>query len=35
MGLPPILSVIHTVTIGTMVNFKGGNKAHGLIKRYV
>ena len=26
MGLSPILSVVHTVIIGTMLNFNGGNK---------
>ena len=30
MGPSPILSVIHTVTIGTMLNFKGTNNGHGL-----
>ena len=30
MGLSPTLSVIHTVTIGTMLNFNGGNNEHGL-----
>ena len=35
MGLSPILSVIHTVTVGTMLNFKSGNNRHGLKKRYV
>ena len=30
MGPSPILSIIHTVTVSTMLNFKGGNKAHGL-----
>ena len=30
MGLSPILFVIHTVTIGIMVNFNGGNNGHGL-----
>ena len=30
MGPSPILSITHTVTIGTMPNFSGGNKAHGL-----
>ena len=36
MGPSPILFVIHTVTTGTMLNFKGGNKGHGLTKkRYV
>ena len=29
MGLSPILSIIHTVTIGTMLNFNGGNNIHG------
>ena len=30
MGSSPILSVIHTVTIGTFLNFNGGNKGHRL-----
>ena len=30
MGLSPILSIIHTTTIGTMLNFKGGNNRHVL-----
>ena len=30
MGLSLILSVIHTITIGTMLNFNGGNPGHGL-----
>ena len=30
MGLSPILSVIHTVKIGTMLNFKSGNNIHRL-----
>ena len=30
MGPSPILSIIHTVTIGTMLNFTGGNNGHGL-----
>ena len=30
MGLSPILSVVHTVAIGTILNFNDGNKAHGL-----
>ena len=35
MGPLPILSIIHTVSIGTMLNFNGGNKGHGLKKRYM
>ena len=30
MGRSPILSVIHTVAIGTMLNFNGGNNGQGL-----
>ena len=30
MGLSPILSIIHAVTINTMLNFNGGNNGHGL-----
>ena len=30
MGPLPILSVIHTITIGTMLNFNCGNNGHGL-----
>ena len=30
MGLVPILSVIHTVTIGTMLNCGGGNNGGGI-----
>ena len=30
MGSSPILSVIHTVTIGAILNFKGGNNGLGL-----
>ena len=30
MAPSSILSIIHTVTIGTMLNFNGGNKGHGL-----
>ena len=30
MGPSAILSVIHTVTIATMLNFNGGNNGHGL-----
>ena len=26
----PILAVSHTITVGTMLNFKGGNNGHGL-----
>ena len=29
MGQSPILSVIHMVTIGTMLNFIGFNNGHG------
>ena len=29
MGLSPILSIIHTVTIGSMLNFNGGNNGLG------
>ena len=29
-GQSPILSVILTITIGTMLNFNGGNNGHGL-----
>ena len=32
MGLAPILSVIHTVAIGTMLNCSGGNNGGGLKK---
>ena len=28
MGPLPILSIIHTITIGTMLNFNGGNNGH-------
>ena len=28
MGPSPILSIIYTVTIGTMLNFNGGNNEH-------
>ena len=28
MGLSPILSIIHAVTIDTMLNFNGGNNGH-------
>ena len=35
MGQSPIQPVIHAVTIGTMLTFNGGNKGHGLKKRYV
>ena len=35
MGLSLILFVIHTVTIGIMLNFKSGNNGHGLKKRYM
>ena len=30
MGPSAILSIIHTVTIGLMLNSNGGNKRHGL-----
>ena len=30
MSLSPILSVVHTVAIGTMLNFNGGTKRHRL-----
>ena len=30
IGPSPILSVIHTITIGRMLNVKGGNYGHGL-----
>ena len=30
MSLSPILSVIHTDTIGTMINCSGGSNGHGL-----
>ena len=30
MSPSPILSIIHTVTIGTMLNYNGGNNGHGL-----
>ena len=30
MGLSPILSIIHTITIGMMLSFKNGNNGHGL-----
>ena len=30
MGPSPILSIIQTITIGTVVNFNGGNNGHGL-----
>ena len=30
MGLQPILLVIHTITIATMLNFNDGNKRHTL-----
>ena len=30
MGPLPILSIIHTITIGTILNFNGCNKRHGL-----
>ena len=30
MGLLPIPSVIHTVTIGTVLNFNGSDNEHGL-----
>ena len=31
MGPSSILSVIHTITFGTMLNLNGGNNGHGLI----
>ena len=34
LGPSPIMSVIHIVTTGTMLNYNGGNKGHGLKKRY-
>ena len=30
LGLWPILNVIHTTSIGTMLNFNGSNNGHGL-----
>ena len=30
MGSLPIMSIIHTVTIGIILNFIGGNNRHGL-----
>ena len=30
MGLSPILSIIHTVSISTMLNVNNGNNGHGL-----
>ena len=30
IDISPILSIPHTVTIGTMLYFNGGNKGHGL-----
>ena len=30
MGPSPILSIIHTVSIGTKLNFNGGNNEYGL-----
>ena len=30
MGPSPILSVIHTVTVGTMVNFNGSDNGYGV-----
>ena len=30
MGPLPVLSIIHTITIGTMLNFNGGNNGHWL-----
>ena len=30
MGQSPILSIIQTVTIAMMLNFRGGNNGHGL-----
>ena len=34
MAPTPILFVIHTVTIATMLNFNGGNNGRGLKKCY-
>ena len=30
MGQSPILSIIHSVTIGTLLSFNGGNNGHEL-----
>ena len=30
IGLSPIRCIIHTVTIGTMLNYNGDNNGHGL-----
>ena len=30
MDPPPILSIIHTITIGTILNFNVGSNGHGL-----
>ena len=30
MGPSPILSIIHTVTFDTMLNFNGDNNGHGI-----
>ena len=35
MGLSPILSIIHTITIGMKLNFNIGNNGHGLKNEYV
>ena len=35
MGPLLILSIIHTVAIGTMLNNNGGNNGHRLKKHYV
>ena len=29
MDRSPMLSIVHTITIGTMHNFNSGNKRHG------
>ena len=31
MGPSCILPIIHTVTIGTVLNFNGGNNGHGIM----
>ena len=35
MGPSPILSTIHTITFGTILNFNNGNNGHELKKRYL
>ena len=35
MGLSPILSIIHTIVIGAMLNFNNGNDTRWLKKRYI